>query len=70
VHPFATLDPLATEVLWVLLRGRVAERVGERDRAIQSYGWVVGMWRNADPELQRDVREARDGLARLTDEVP
>ena len=56
--------------LWALLRGRVGERLGEGDRAIQAYGWVVGMWRNADPELQLYVREARDGLARLTGEVP
>jgi hypothetical protein len=67
-HRFSTLDPTPTEVLWALLRGRVAERLGERERAIQSYAWVVGMWRNADPELQPYVREAREGLERLTGE--
>jgi len=59
---------LPGEVLWVLLRGRVGERLGERDRAIQAYAWVAGMWRNADPALQPYVREARDGVARLTGE--
>jgi len=54
-------DPLS-------LRGRVAERLGERERAIQSYTWVVSMWRNADPELQPYVREAREGVVRLTGE--
>jgi serine/threonine-protein kinase len=67
-HRFSTLDPTPTEVLWALLRGRVAERLDERERAIQSYAWVVGMWRNADPELQHYVREAREGLERLTGE--
>ena len=67
-HRFSTLDPTPTEVLWALLRGRVAERLGEREPAIQSYAWVVGMWRNADPELQPYVREARVGLERLTGE--
>jgi DNA-binding SARP family transcriptional activator len=66
--PGAPLAPFGTEVLWVLLRGRVAERLGEHDRAIRSYAWVAGMWRNADPELQPFVREARDGFGRLTRE--
>jgi hypothetical protein len=47
---------------------RVAERIGEREQAIQSYSWVVGMWRRPDPELEPYVAEARDGLARLTAE--
>jgi hypothetical protein len=53
-----------------LLRARAGERLGQRDRAIRSYAWVAGMWRNADAELQPYVREARDGLARLTGEGP
>jgi tetratricopeptide (TPR) repeat protein len=67
-HPSSVLAPFPTEVLWVLLRGRVAERIGERDRAIRSYSWAAGMWRNADPELQPYVKEARDALSRLTAE--
>ena len=67
-HPSATATSMASEVLWVLLRGRVAERLGERDRAMQSYAWVAGMWRNADPELRVYVREARNGLARMAGE--
>jgi eukaryotic-like serine/threonine-protein kinase len=53
-------------IIWWLLRGRVAERIGEPERAIESYAWVAGMWRNADPQLQPYVTEAREGLARLT----
>ena len=59
---------LPSAILWTLLRGRVAERIGERERAIRSYAWVSGMWRNADPELEPYVTEAREGLARLTSE--
>jgi hypothetical protein len=67
-HPASSLAPWPTEVLWSLLRGRVGERLGERERAARAYAWVVGMWRNADPELQPYVKEAREGLARLTAE--
>ena len=67
-HPSSTLTPFPSEVLWWLLRGRVAERIGEHERAARSYAWVVGMWRNADPELQPYVKEAREGLAQLTAE--
>jgi hypothetical protein len=67
-YPTETVHPFMTEVLWSLLRGRVGERIGERDRATRAYAWVVGMWRNADPELQPYVAEAREGLARLTGE--
>jgi hypothetical protein len=67
-HVSSTLAPFPSAVLWSLLRARVAERIGERELAIQSYSWVVGMWRNADPELQPYVTEAREGLARLTGE--
>jgi serine/threonine-protein kinase len=62
------LAPAPSSIIWYLLRGRVAERIGEPERAIQSYAYVAGMWRNADPELQPYVTEAREGLARLTAE--
>jgi tetratricopeptide (TPR) repeat protein len=67
-HISITLTPFPTAVLWSLLRARVAERIGERELAIHSYSWVAGMWRNADPELQPYVTEAREGVARLTSE--
>ena len=51
-----------------LERGRVAERLGERDKAIKSYSYVVAAWRNADSVLQPYVAEARAGLQRLTTE--
>jgi eukaryotic-like serine/threonine-protein kinase len=53
------------DVEWTLERGRVLERLGERGRAIEAYTFVTEVWRNADPELQPFVREARRGLVRL-----
>jgi tRNA A-37 threonylcarbamoyl transferase component Bud32 len=53
---------------WALERGRVNERLGNREKAVESYSFVVAAWRNADPELQLLVAEARDALERLTGE--
>jgi tetratricopeptide (TPR) repeat protein len=58
------MGPLA--VLAELERGRVAERLGDRARALTSYGFVVEIWRGADPELRPYVEEARQGLGRLS----
>jgi len=55
-------------VLGRLERGRVAERLGDREKAIKSYSYVADAWRRADPELQPYVAEARAGLQRLTTE--
>jgi lipopolysaccharide biosynthesis regulator YciM len=52
-------------VLATLERGRVAERLGEREKAIESYRFVTEAWRQPDPELQPYVSEAREALARL-----
>jgi len=54
--------------LWQLLRGRVNERLGDRDKAIDAYRFVADVWRNADPELQPYVDEAKAALKRLTGE--
>jgi hypothetical protein len=52
-------------VLATLEHGRVAERLGEREKAIESYRLVTEAWRRADPELQPYVSEAREALGRL-----
>jgi eukaryotic-like serine/threonine-protein kinase len=57
-----------SEVLWTLERARVAERMGDREKAIHAYQYVADVWRHADPELQPYVTEAREGLKRLTSE--
>jgi serine/threonine-protein kinase len=55
-------------VLGVLERGRIAEALGERQKARDSYQFVLDVWRHADPELGPYVREARAGLMRLAAE--
>jgi serine/threonine-protein kinase len=55
-------------VLGVLEQARIAEGLGERDKATQSYQFVVDVWRRADPQLQPFVVEARNGVARMTRE--
>lgn len=62
--PIASM-PRPSEVLWTLERARVAERLGDRGRALRSYGRVAGLWANADPELRRFVEEARAGRWRV-----
>jgi len=57
------LDPL-----WYLLRGRVSERLGKREEAVDAYLRVTTQWRNADSILQPYVAEAKAGLARLSAE--
>jgi eukaryotic-like serine/threonine-protein kinase len=59
---------LPSEVLWTLERGRVAERLGDREKAIRAYQYVADVWRHADPVLQPYVTEARGGLSRMTSE--
>jgi len=56
------------EVLRGLERGRVNERLGNRQRAIEGYSMVVQAWRNPDPELESFVAEARAALERLNAE--
>jgi serine/threonine-protein kinase len=60
---FAPLQSL--EVVRALERGRVNERLGNRERAMAGYAFVALAWRNADPELKAYVDEARAGLVRL-----
>ena len=55
-----------TRALWALERGRVFERLGQRDNAIAGYSFVADYWRNADAELQPYVTEARAALKRLS----
>jgi len=68
-EPIADADYSApSEVLWAIERGRVNERLGNRDKAVESYSFVAAVWRNADPELQPYVKEAKEALTRLSTE--
>ena len=48
-----------------LERGRIAEALGERQKAIDSYQFVLDVWRQADPQLQPFVVEAWTALTRM-----
>ena len=54
-----------SQVLVELERGGIAERLADTVRARRAYKFVGDVWRNADPELDRYVRSARQGLERL-----
>jgi tetratricopeptide (TPR) repeat protein len=47
--------------------GRILERTGRRAEAREAYEFFAYAWRNADPELQPMVDEARRAVARLSD---
>ena len=53
-------------VLATLERGRLAEQLGETERARESYRFVMAIWRRADAELEPYVSEARAALERLS----
>src|SRR2546426_12847704 len=54
-----TMPLSASSILGTLERGRIAERLGDLPTAARDYEFVVAVWRNADPELQPYVTEAR-----------
>ncbi len=49
--------------------GRLAERAGDRERAIEGYARYLDLRRNAEPALQAEVAQAKQALARLTAET-
>jgi tetratricopeptide (TPR) repeat protein len=58
------------EALFAHERGRVAERLGQREKAAEAYQFVVDAWRHGDPEVRPYVEDARRGLARLRARSP
>jgi hypothetical protein len=52
-------------VLARLEQGRIAEALSDRQKAMDSYQFVVDAWRHADLKLQPYIQEARAGLDRL-----
>jgi serine/threonine-protein kinase len=49
-----------------LERGRIAERLGEREQAVDAYAFVANAWRNTDaPPLRDAVKESTTALGRL-----
>lgn len=46
--------------------GRLAEKLGDTQRAVDSYAFVAGAWQNSEnDQLKNAVRESRDALKRL-----
>jgi eukaryotic-like serine/threonine-protein kinase len=54
--------------IWALERARLAEKLGEHEKAKQWYTYVAAVWQHADAELQPFLAEAREALGRLTAE--
>ena len=59
----------AMDLLYVareLERGRVAERLGEREQAVDAYARVAASWRNSEsPPLRNAVKESNAAIGRL-----
>jgi len=53
-------------VYGLLIRARIAERLGDLPTARRAYRHVADSWRHADPELAKYVAEAQAGLARVS----
>jgi hypothetical protein len=45
--------------------GSLYDKLGERDKALEAYGWTTVAWDRADPVLQPRVAEARSAVSRL-----
>jgi hypothetical protein len=57
--------PLASRVIWIMERARLADRLGQTEPALRDYRFVSQVWADADPELQPIVREAETAALRL-----
>ena len=58
-------DPLRVPAIRERL-GQLYESLGKTDKAIEQYRTFIDLWKNADPELQPRVADARRRLAKLT----
>ena len=65
LKPAAELDPLRVPAIRERL-GQIYESMGKTDKAVEEYRAFIDLWKNADPELQPRVADARARLARLT----
>jgi serine/threonine-protein kinase len=59
---------VVSQVRWMLHRARLAEKRGDREIAVENYGFVARLWADAEEPLRSDAREAREALQRLTGE--
>ncbi len=61
---FADLDPVRVPAIRERL-GQLYESLGKPDKAAANYRAFIEMWKNADPDLQPRVADARRRLAKL-----
>jgi tetratricopeptide (TPR) repeat protein len=59
------LDPIRVPAIRERL-GQLYEQLGDTAKAIANYHAFIDLWKNADPELQPRVADAKRRLARLT----
>jgi tetratricopeptide (TPR) repeat protein len=66
-NAFDMLESHATQLAPSLKRlGELYEAKGDKDNAIKQYTRFVELWKNADPELQPQVRAVQERLRKLT----
>jgi tetratricopeptide (TPR) repeat protein len=63
--PELGLDPVRVPAIHERL-GQLYESMGKTDRAAEQYRAFIDLWKNADPNLQPRVTDAKRRLARLT----
>ena len=61
----AWFPAMPSEIVAMLLRGRLNEKLGHRDEAIAAYAYVTTAWAHGDDVLKPYTDEARAGLVRL-----
>jgi tetratricopeptide (TPR) repeat protein len=59
------MDPLRVPAIRERL-GQLYESMGKTDKAVENYRAFIDLWKNADPELQPRVADAKRRLAKLT----
>jgi len=59
------MDPMRVPAIRERL-GQLYQSMGKTDKAVENYRAFIDLWKNADPELQPRVADARKRLASLT----
>jgi tetratricopeptide (TPR) repeat protein len=59
------MDPIHVPAIRERL-AQLYESMGKTDKAVENYRAFIELWKNADPNLQPRVADARKRLARLT----
>ena len=61
----ASLDPVLVPAMRERL-GQLYEAKGDTVKAVEHYRAFIGLWKNADPELQPRVADANRRITKLT----